>query len=150
MRVFSDVSDLPEAVGEDLGTSDWAVIDQARIDAFADATGDHQWIHVDGERAAAGPFGGTIAHGLLTLSLLPQFLHQIYRVDNVAMVVNYALNKVRFPALVPAGTRLRASSRMAEATTVGRGVPVVLVTTIESVGGHKPACVVESIVRYLA
>ena len=112
MRIFDGIPELTAAAGEELGTSDWLTVDQDRINAFADATGDHQWIHVDTERAAAGPFGGTIAHGMLTLSLLSAFLPQIYRVDGVAMVINYGLNKVRFPAPVPAdpGCVLRRGS----------------------------------------
>jgi acyl dehydratase len=150
MRIFDGIKELTAAAGEELGTSDWVTVDQERINTFADATGDHQWIHVDLERAAAGPFGGTIAHGLLTLSLLPAFLQQIYRVDGVAMVINYGLNKVRFPAPVPAGARLRATSRL---TTVkpldGGAVQAELSTTIEIEHGAKPACVAESVLRYV-
>lgn len=150
MRVFEGISELVDAAGEELGSSDWLVVDQDRVNTFVDATGDHQWIHVDTERAATGPFGGTIAHGLLTLSLLPHFLHQIYRVDNVTMAVNYGLNKVRFPAPVPVGAKLRASSRIAEVTRFEGAVQVVLSTSMEIEGVDKPACVVESIVRYVA
>lgn len=150
MRIFSGISELSAAAGEDLGASDWIVIDQERINTFADATGDYQWIHVDAEKAAGGPFGRTIAHGLLTLSLLPAFLHQIYRVDNVAMAVNYGLNKVRLPAPVPVGAKLRASSKLVDVTQLDGAVQAVLSTTIEIEGGAKPACVVESIVRYIA
>ena len=150
MRIFNGITELAAAAGEELGSSDWTVVDQERVNAFADATGDHQWIHVDVERAAAGPFGGTIAHGLLTLALLPTFLHQIYQVDNVSMVVNYGLNKVRLPAPVPVGAKLRATSKLLEVTPLEGAVQAVLSTTIEIEGGGKPACVVESIVRYLA
>jgi len=150
MRIFNGISELAAAAGEELGTSDWLVVDQERINTFADATGDHQWIHVDTAKAAEGPFGGTIAHGLLTLSLLPSFLQQIYRVDGVSMAVNYGLNKVRLPAPVPAGSKLRATSRIVEVTPLDGAVQAVLSTTIEIEGGGKPACVVESIVRYIA
>ena len=150
MRIFSDIGELAAAAGEELGSSDWVVVDQERIDAFADATGDHQWIHVDPARAAEGPFGGTIAHGLLTLSLLPTFQHQIYRVDGVRMAVNYGLNKVRLPAPVPVGAKLRATSKLVEVEQLEGAVQAVVATSIEIEGGAKPACVVESIVRYLA
>ncbi|MDT5248111.1 MAG: hypothetical protein QOJ28_745, partial [Mycobacterium sp.] len=138
------------AVGTDLGPTDWLVIDQARIDQFAQATNDHQWIHVDPQRAADGPYGGTIAHGLLTLSLVPHFMHQLYRVDNVAMAINYGFNKVRFITPVPVGSRLRAASKLATVTEVSGGVQATLTTTIEVEGSDKPAAVVESIVRYVA
>src|ERR1700722_2658067 len=112
MRTFASLDEFAAAKGEELGESSWHEITQEQVNAFADATGDHQWIHVDTERAAAGPFGGTIAHGMLTLSLLSAFMPQLIRVDGVAMVINYGLNKVRFPAPVPAGSRLRATSRL--------------------------------------
>lgn len=150
MRIFNGIGELRAAEGEELGTSDWLVVDQPRIDLFADATGDHQWIHVDTEKAADGPFGGTIAHGLLTLSLLPTFLQQIYRVDGIRMAVNYGLDKVRLPAPVPAGAKLRATSKVLEVTDLDGAVQVKLSTTIEVEGGDKPACVAESIVRYVA
>lgn len=149
MRIFSDIGELAAAAGEELGSSDWVVVDQERIDNFADATGDRQWIHVDPARAAEGPFGGTIAHGLLTLSLLPTFQHQIYRVDGVRMAVNYGLNKVRLPAPVPVGAKLRATSTLVEFEQLEGAAQAVVATTIEIEGGAKPACVVESIVRYI-
>ncbi|GAB3385554.1 MaoC family dehydratase [Amycolatopsis echigonensis] len=150
MRIFSDISELAAAAGEELGSSDWLVVDQERIDTFAEVTGDHQWIHVDPVRAAEGPFGGTIAHGLLTLSLLPVFQHQIYRVDGVRMAVNYGFNKVRLPSPVPVGAKLRATSKLAEVTELDGAVQAVVATTIEIEGAAKPACVIESIVRYVA
>lgn len=150
MKVFKGISELAAAKGEELGVSDWVVIDQARIDLFGKATGDTQWIHTDVERASKGPFGGTIAHGLLTLSLLPSFLYQIYRVDNVTMGINYGLNKVRLPSPVPAGAKLRARTRMIDATPLEGAVQVTLLTIIEIEGGSKPAGVVESIARYVA
>jgi len=149
LRIFRSAEELAQSEGVELGTTDWLTVDQKRINRFADATGDHQWIHVDPERAASGPYGGTIAHGLLTLSLLPQFLHQLYRVDGVRMAINYGLNKVRFPAPVPVGSRLRARSRVAEVTRMEGAVQAVLATTLEVEGAEKPAAVIESIVRYV-
>lgn len=149
MRIFNGVEELTAAVGETVGVSDWVVVDQARINAFADATGDHQWIHVDVEKAKQGPFGTTIAHGLLTLSLLPLFLQQISRVDGVRMAINYGFDRVRFPTPVPAGSRLRGVAKLVEVTRLEGAVQAKLTTTIEIEGGAKPACVVESIVRYM-
>lgn len=150
MRIFNDVSELAAAEGEELGTSSWVVVDQPSINAFAEATGDHQWIHVDPERAADGPFGSTIAHGLLTLSLLPTFLHEIYRVDGTQMTINYGLNKVRLPAPVPAWAKLRATTTLAEVAQLDESsVQARLSTTIELAGSDKPACVAESILRYV-
>jgi len=150
LTVFNELAELTAAVGTDLGPTDWLVIDQARIDQFAQATSDHQWIHVDPQRAADGPYGDTIAHGLLTLSLVPHFMHQLYRVDNVAMAINYGFNKVRFITPVPVGSRLRAASKLTTVTEVSGGVQATLTTTIEVEGSDKPAAVVESIVRYVA
>jgi acyl dehydratase len=150
MRIFNGISELIAGAGGELGTTDWVTVDQERINTFADATGDHQWIHVDTEKAAAGPFGGTIAHGMLTLSLLPSFTSQLYWVDGVTMAINYGLNKVRFPAPVPAGSRLRATSRITAVTKLDGAAQAELSTTIEIEGVAKPACVAESIVRYIA
>lgn len=150
MRIFANPDEFAAANGQDLGTSDWIIVDQERVDSFADATGDHQWIHVDPERAATGPFGGTIAHGLLTLSLLPTFQQQLYRVDGVSMAVNYGFNKVRFLNPVPVGAKLRASSRIVDVVAVPNGVQATVSSTIEIDGRDKPAAVVESIVRYVA
>ncbi|ARF54581.1 MaoC family dehydratase [Streptomyces gilvosporeus] len=147
-RVFASVDELREAVGEELGPSDWLEIDQKRIDLFADATGDHQWIHVDPEKAAAGPFGTTIAHGYLTLSLLPALVPRLMRVDNVKMGINYGTNKVRFPATVPVGSRLRATAKIAEVAEVKGGVQLTTLVTIEREGGDKPVCVAESVSRF--
>ena len=149
MRIFKGIDELAAAAGEKLGTSDWVVVEQDRINTFADATGDHQWIHVDAEKAAHGPFGGTIAHGLLTLALLPTFLSQIYRVEGVSMAINYGLDRVRFPTRVPVGAKLRAHSQLVEVTPLETGLQSKLSTTIEIEGGSKPACIVESIVRYI-
>jgi acyl dehydratase len=147
MRVFADLHELRAAVGSTLGPSDWITVDQTQIDGFADATGDHQWIHVDPQRAAAGPFGATIAHGFLTLSLVPVLLQSLYRIESVKMAVNYGLNRVRFPAPVPVGSRLRASAEVAEVEEVQGGVQIVMRTTIERDGGEKPVCVAETVVR---
>ncbi|MFE1171189.1 MaoC family dehydratase [Streptomyces sp. NPDC058773] len=147
-RVFGSLDELRAAVGEELGTSDWLEVDQKRIDLFAEATGDHQWIHVDQEKAAAGPFGTTIAHGYLTLSLLPALVPQLMRVDNVKMGINYGTNKVRFPATVPVGARLRATATIAEVTEVSGGVQLTTVVTIEREGGDKPVCVAETVSRF--
>ncbi|MBW8091674.1 MaoC family dehydratase [Streptomyces hygroscopicus subsp. hygroscopicus] len=147
-RIFTSPDELLMAVDEELGPSDWLEIDQKRVDLFADATGDHQWIHVDAEKAAAGPFGTTIAHGYLTLSLLPSFTPQLLRVENVRMGINYGLNKVRFPSPVPVGSRLRAAGRIVEVTEVKDGVQMTLAVTMEREGGDKPVCVAESVVRF--
>jgi acyl dehydratase len=150
VTVFAGLAELTAAQGAELGPTDWLVLDQARVDQFAEATDDHQWIHVDPERAASGPYGGTIAHGLLTLSLLPHFMHDLYRVDGVAMAINYGFNKVRFLTPVPTGSRVRAASKLTSVAAVSGGVQATLTTTIEVEGSAKPAAVVESIVRYVA
>ncbi|KWW97266.1 dehydratase [Carbonactinospora thermoautotrophica] len=148
MRRFASPAELPAAVGAHLGYSGWLLVDQERIDAFADVTGDHQWIHVDVERAKAGPFGDTVAHGFLTLSLLPAFLSQIISVDGVRMAVNYGLNKVRFPAPVPSGSRVRGGAELVEVQEVPGGYQVVTRVTVEREGGDKPCCVAELVSRY--
>ncbi|GGX95215.1 MaoC family dehydratase [Streptomyces minutiscleroticus] len=147
-RIFASADELKAAVGEPLGHSDWLEVDQKRIDLFADATGDHQWIHVDPEKAAAGPFGTTIAHGYLTLSLLPALVPQVMRVEGLKMGVNYGTNKVRFPAPVPVGSRVRATATLKEVAEAGGGVQVTAVVTVEREGGDKPVCVAESVSRY--
>ena len=147
--VFSGLAQFAAAEGTELGPTDWLVVDQPRVDQFAQATDDHQWIHVDPWRAASGPYGGTIAHGLLTLSLLPHFMHDLYRVDNVAMAINYGFNKIRFITPVPVGSRLRAASKITAIAELSGGVQATLTTTIEVEGSDKPAAVVESIVRYV-
>ena len=150
MRVFNGIDELEEAVGEQLGHSEWHTVTQEKVDQFADATGDHQWIHVDPERAKAGPFGGTIAHGYMTLSLLPMLNAQIYRIDGLTMGINYGTNKVRFPAPVPVGSRVRAGAELVEVTPNAQGAQAVVRTTIEVEGGEKPACVAESVVVLVA
>ena len=148
MRVFNGVDELKAAVGSQLGTSDWVTIDQKKIDGFADATGDHQWIHVDTEKAKDGPFGKTIAHGFLTLSLTPIFGWQVYKVENVKMAINYGLNKVRFTAPVPVGSRLRGNFELLSVEDVPGGVQVANKVTIELEGSERPACVTETLTRY--
>ena len=148
MRVFGSVQDLRAAVGEQIGHSDWHVVSQEQINAFADATGDHQWIHIDPEAAAKGPFGTTIAHGYLMLSLIPMLASQAYTVEGVRMGVNYGLNKVRFPAPLPSGSPVRASVRMLSLDDIAGGVHVVSEVTLEREGGDKPCCVAETVARY--
>jgi acyl dehydratase len=147
-RVFGSLDELRSAVGEQLGTSDWLEIDQKRIDMFAEATGDHQWIHVDPEKAAAGPFGTTIAHGYLTLSLLPALVPQLMRVEGVRMGINYGSNRVRFPSPVPVGSRVRATAKIAEVTEVAGGVQLTTAVTVEREGGEKPVCIAEAVSRF--
>lgn len=147
MRVFDGVEEFRAAAGEVLGASDWTLVDQARIDAFANATGDHQWIHVDRERARSGPFGGTIAHGLLTLSLTPAMLYEIFRVDGIRLMVNYGYNRIRYPAPVPAGSRVRGTATLVSVEDVPGGVQAVLSTAVEIESGAKPACVAENVLR---
>ena len=134
--------------GLELGPSEWQEIRQERIDAFADATGDHQWIHVDPERAAAGPFGGTIAHGFLTLSMLPQATFELMHVEDASTAINYGLNKVRFPAPVPVGSRIRTTFRLVDVSEIEGGVQVVMGATVEREGGEKPVCAAELVFRY--
>jgi acyl dehydratase len=147
--VLDGVDEVKAAVGRDLGTSGWLEITQDRVDLFAEATGDHQWIHVDPDRAAAGPFGGTIAHGYLTLSLSNAFLPEIVEVRGFSMGVNYGAGKVRFPAPVRVGSRIRGSAVLVAVDDVAGGVQTTIVVTIEIEGETKPACVVEAISRYL-
>jgi acyl dehydratase len=148
VRVFDSVAELAEvAPGTHLGVSDWVTIDQATIDTFAAATGDHQWIHVDPERAAEGPFGVTIAHGFLTLSLLPRLVQQVYRVDGVRMAVNYGLDRVRFIAPVPVGSRVRVSTSVLDTEPAGGGLRVRLESTVELEDSDRPACVAHTIAQ---
>ena len=149
MKVFESLDEFVAAEGSQLGPTDWLEITQERVNLFADATDDHQWIHVDPERAANGPFGGTIAHGLLTLSLLPHFTHQLYTVKNVAMAINYGYNKVRFITPVRVGAKLRARAEIAGVTRLEGAVQATLATTVEIDGSDKPAAVAESIVRFI-
>jgi acyl dehydratase len=150
MRIFPSTAALRDATGEHLGYSDWQVVDQHRVDLFAEATGDHQWIHVDPQRAAQGPFGTTIAHGFLTLSLVAALAPQVYRVDGLRMAINYGVNKVRFPAPLPVGSKVRAGVELVEVTDVAGtpgAVQVVSRVTVEAEGAPKPCCVAETVSR---
>jgi acyl dehydratase len=149
MRVFTTYDELSDAVGEELGPTDWLEVTQERVDAFADATGDHQWIHVDPARAGAGPFGTTIAHGYLTLSLVNYFLPEVVEVKGMAMGVNYGLDRVRFPAPVPVGARLRGGVEVLAVDDVAGGVQAAMRVTVEIEGGDRPACVADVLSRYL-
>ena len=150
MRVFTTFDELTAAIGEELGTSEWLEVDQDRVNAFADATGDHPWIHVDVERATAGPFGAPIAHGYLTLSLIPQFTPQIFSVETPGAKLNYGVNKVRFPNPVKVGSRIRATATIAEVTDIPAGKQMVTRYVIEIEGEDKPACVAETVVLLLS
>ena len=149
MKKFNGLAELIAAEGDQLGPTEWLDITQDRVNLFADATDDHQWIHIDPERAAGGPFGGTIAHGLLTLSLIPHFTHQLYSVDNVAMAINYGYNRVRFITPVRVGAKLRARAEIVSVTQLNSAVQATLSTTVEIEGSEKPAAVAESIVRFI-
>lgn len=146
--IFENPAALSLAVGQHLGYSEWIVIDQQRIDLFAEATGDHQWIHVDPKRAADGPFGKTIAHGYLTLSLANLFLPEIMQVKKLSMGVNYGCEKVRFPAPVPVDSRVRGGGELISAQDVKGGVQVVVRITIDIEGGDRPGCVIDTISRF--
>lgn len=148
MKTFQTLSDLAACIGQEVAVSDWLTITQQQVNLFADATGDHQWIHVDPEKAAAGPFGGTIAHGFLTLSLLPKFFESSFEIIESRMGVNYGLNKVRFMAPVPVGSRLRARMTLLSAEPIeGNGLQMAWNVTVEREGADKPVCVAESLVR---
>ena len=147
MRVFASPAELVAAVGETFGPGPGLLVDQARIAAFADATDDHQWIHLDAERAAAGPFGGTVAHGYLTLSLLPALSRDLYRCEGVGMVVNYGLNRVRFPAPLLSGSLVQASAELTSVEPVAGALQVVMTVTVQAEGAAKPCCVAASVSR---
>src|SRR3712207_3590781 len=145
--VFNGIDDLKGRVGEEIGVSDWREVTQADIDAFADVTGDHQWIHVDPERAKDTPFGGTIAHGYYTLSLAPRFTEQALSLEGFAFAVNYGLNKVRFPAPLPVDSKVRMHAKLAGVEPVPGGAQMRLELTFEREGGDKPVCVAETLAR---
>ena len=147
--VFASPDELPSAVGTHLGYGDWITVDQDRIDLFAEATGDHQWIHTDPERAADGPFGATIAHGDLTLALTNMLLPHVREVRGISMGINYGTNRVRFPAPVPEGSRLRAGAELVEVNEVSGGYQAVVRVTVEIEGQERPACVVDSVSRFI-
>ncbi|HST37872.1 MAG TPA: MaoC family dehydratase [Conexibacter sp.] len=150
MRTFNGIDELRAAAGEEIGVSAWHAVTQAEIDAFAEVTGDRQWIHVDRERAASSPFGGTIAHGLLTLSLGPRLLEELLTVEGVAFGVNYGYGRVRFPAPVPAGSRVRMRATLLAVEEVAGGVQATIEQRFEREGSDKPVCVAESLGRFYA
>ena len=148
MRTFQTLAELAATVGQEVAVSDWITITQEQVNQFAPATGDHQWIHVDVERAKAGPFGGPIAHGFLTLSLIPKFFESSFEIAQSRMGVNYGLNKVRFMAPVPVGSRLRARMKLLQCEPIDtQGVQMVWEVAVQREGSEKPVCVAESIVR---
>ncbi len=147
-RVFAHPGELAAAVGDTLGASAWLAIDQHRIDGFADATGDHQWVHVDPVRAQDGPFGACIAHGYLTLSLVNHFLPQIVRIDGARLGVNYGCDRIRFPAPVKVGARVRGVGELLRVEPMDGGVQAWIRVTVEIEGSDKPGCVVDTISRY--
>ena len=147
MKSYQNVQELKSLVGSQIGVSDWITIDQNRIDQFAAVTGDDQWIHVDPKRAAAGMFGATVAHGFLTLSLLPFFIRSSHKINGARMSVNYGLNRVRFPAPVPVNSRLRALFKLLSYEPIEGGVQLITEVSIEREGQPKPVCVAESVGR---
>ena len=147
MKSFEHLADLQPLVGQEIGVSEWISVEQQRIDQFADATGDHQWIHIDPERAAAGPFKTTVAHGFLTLSLLPEMSASAFEVRDTRMGVNYGLNRVRFPAPVPSGSRLRGRFKLLGYEPIEGGAQLTVEVTMEREGSPKPVCVAESVAR---
>ena len=150
MRSFETIAELQSLVGQELAVSDWITVTQERIQLFADATNDHQWIHLDAERAKDGPFGTTIAHGFLTLSLLPEMAASAFGVRETRMGVNYGLNKVRFPAPVPSGSRLRGRFKLVNYEPLEGGAQITVQVTMEREGSDKPVCIAESIGRRYA
>jgi acyl dehydratase len=148
MTTVAKIDDLSSLVGQHLGYSDWREITQEQVNQFADATGDHQWIHVDPERAKSGPFGGPIAHGYLTLSLVPALLGQVFAVEGITMGVNYGANKVRFPSPVPVGSELRLGATLAGVEDVAGGVQVTLDVTLEVKDATKPSCAAQVVFRF--
>jgi acyl dehydratase len=151
VRVFQSLAELPALVGQEVAVSDWITVTQPQIDLFAEATGDHQWIHVDAARARAGPFGSTIAHGFLTLSLIPRFFESALEIRDTRMGVNYGLNRVRFTAPVPVNSRLRARLKLLACDPVpDNGVQMTWLVTVEREGGDRPVCVAESLTRRYA
>ncbi len=147
MTIYPHLSDLQPLVGQALGSSDWILVDQQRIDLFAQATGDHQWIHVDPERAASGPFGTTIAHGFLTLSLLPEMGASAFGIDDVRMGINYGLNRVRFTGPVPVGSRVRGHFKLLAYEVIDGGAQLTVEVRMEREGVDKPVCIAESLSR---
>ncbi|WP_433370559.1 MaoC family dehydratase [Streptosporangium sp. CA-115845] len=149
MRIFANIAELKTAVGEHLGYTEWREITQEQVNLFADATGDHQWIHVDVQKAEQGPFGGTIAHGYLSLALLPSFMVELFQVGGLAMGINYGLNKVRFPSPIPVGARVRAGAELVDLKGTPSGYLSKMRLTVEVEGKPKPACVAETLSLYV-
>ena len=147
MRQFERLLDLADSVGQEIGLSDWILVDQARIQRFADASDDQQWIHTDPQRAVDGPFGGCIAHGFLTLSLIPRFFETAFSVTECRMGLNYGLNRVRFPAPVPVDSRLRGRFKLLGCEPIEEGVQLTIEVSVERQGGDKPVCVAETLTR---
>ena len=150
MITITGLEELKQAEGEILGTSDWHEVTQADVDAFADVTGDHQWIHVDVERAKETPFGGTIAHGYFTLSLIPLLSRQVFGMEGFTFALNYGLNRVRFPSPMPVGQKVRCTVKVAEVQEIPGGAQTTMEMTLECEGGEKPVCVAETLVRAYA
>ncbi|MDO8211549.1 MaoC family dehydratase [Conexibacter sp. CPCC 206217] len=150
MITLNGIDEIKARVGQELGVSEWHEVTQEAVDRFAEVTGDHQWIHVDPARAAQTPFGGTIAHGYYTLSLAPSFSYQLYTVTGVAFALNYGLNKVRFPAPLPVGSRVRMRATIASVEDIPGGIQLATALTFERDGGEKPVCVAETLARIYA
>jgi acyl dehydratase len=150
MLTLNGIDDIKARVGQELGISDWLEVTQAEIDKFAEATGDHQWIHVDVDKASQTPFGGTIAHGYYTLSLAPRFSYELYTIENVAFALNYGANKVRFPAPLKVGAKVRMRATLSNVEDVAGGVQITTTCTFETEGGEKPVCVAETLTRVFA
>ena len=148
MRTIKGIEELKQLAGQELGSGDWHEVTQEQINQFADATGDHQWIHTDVERAKKGPFGGPIAHGYFTLSIIPVLLRDVMSVEGMRMGINYGLNKLRFPAPVPIGSKIRANVKCASVEEVSGGVQGTFDVTVEVDGQDKPGCVAQVIYRY--
>ncbi|MGI5219258.1 MaoC family dehydratase [Nocardia sp. CA-290969] len=148
MKVFDGIEELREASGTHLGFSDWISIEQQEIDAFAEITGDRQWIHVDEEAAARGPFGTTIAHGYLTVSLIPRLMAEIFSIEGLSLGINYGLNKVRFPSVVPAGSKVRAGAEIVSVDRTRQGHSALIRVTIERAGSDKPVCVADTVTLF--
>ena len=147
MLTLNGIDDIKSRVGQEIGVSDWHSVTQEAIDQFADVTGDHQWIHVDPERAAQTPFGGTIAHGYYTLSLAPKFSYELFRVEGFAFGLNYGVNKVRFPAPLRVGSKVRMRAAIASVDDIPGGIQMATTCTFEVEGGEKPVCVAETLAR---
>jgi acyl dehydratase len=150
MLTLNGIDDIKARVGQELGISDWLEVTQAEIDKFAEATGDHQWIHVDVDKASQTPFGGTIAHGYYTLSLAPRFSYELYTIENVAFALNYGANKVRFPSPLKVGAKVRMRATLSNVEDVPGGVQITTTCTFETEGGEKPVCVAETLTRVFA